>query len=232
MRASRRKPARRRRRPRDGTPDGPAPDSDPSATADEESTDASTADVANDVAPALPSLRFDIADGVLTVDGELSSADNPAVLIESAMDSFDLDFVSNAVETRDGVAEAGWLGPLVSLLPTLARLDAPGVEVSESRVTLRGEAADSVVRDEVVEDALEELGDYSVIERIVIRDPPDAATGTSDAAVAESDDTRAATERADDEASAGATGERVGSAEGGRDCGHRGGRRSGRHRGG
>ena len=123
-------------------------------------------DVASPDDLAAPSLRFDVADGVLTIDGELSSADDPATLIESAMDSFELDYVSDAVERGEGVAEAGWLRPLAALLPTLARLDSPEVVVSGRKVTLRGSAADEATREEIVEAAREGLSDYSLLARI------------------------------------------------------------------
>ena len=172
------RPGARTAEARTGAPDDQPPESDPPPMPDDGPADAAATDESDDAEPVLPSLRFDIADGVLVVDGELSPVDDPAALVESAMDSFELDFVSNAIETRDGVAEAGWLGPLVSLLPVLARLEAPGIEVNGRRVTLRGEAADSVMRDEVVEATLERLGDYAVIERIVVRE---RAAATDDA---------------------------------------------------
>ena len=140
--------------------------------------------VAGTADAASPALRLDVVDRVLTIEGSLSRDDDAAALVLMAMDSFELDYVSNTLESGSNVPSAPWLAALAELLPVLASLDDPGVDVAGERVTLYGTAPDAATRDAIVTRALADLDGYSLIERIDVADSTDTSvvsTPSSDA---------------------------------------------------
>ena len=132
---------------------------------------------------ASPTLRLDVVDRVLTIEGSLSGEDDAAELVLMAMDSFELDYVSNTLESDSNVPSAPWLAALSELLPMLASLDDPGVEVADDRLTLYGTAPDAATRDAIVTRALADLDGYSLVERIDVAD----AAGTDGVSTPSSD---------------------------------------------
>ena len=134
---------------------------------------------------ALPSLRLDVVDGVLNIDGVLSDRDNPATLLDRAMEGLDLDYASEALELDAGVARADWLDPLLAVLPAFRNIDEPGIEIGERRITLRGTAPDAATRERLVEAVVERLGDFSLVERLTIAEArPTLSEGATDTAEA------------------------------------------------
>ena len=155
----------------DGSSDGDDPssgDAFETAEATSEPPDGTAVGTA-DASP--PALRIDVVDRVLTIEGSLSRDDDAAALVLMAMDSFELDYVSNTLESGSNVPSAPWLAALGELLPALASLDDPGVDVADDRVTLYGTAPDAATRDAIVTRARANLEGYSLIERIGIADP-------------------------------------------------------------
>ena len=134
---------------------------------------------------ALPSLRLDVVDGVLNIDGVLSDRDNPATLLDRAMEGLDLDYASEALELDAGIARADWLDPLLAVLPAFRNIDEPGIEIGERRITLRGTAPDAATRERLVEAVVERLGDFSLVERLTIAEArPTLSEGATDTAEA------------------------------------------------
>lgn len=133
-----------------------------------------------------PTLTLALADGVLTLDGNLPSTDDSARLVEAATSSLDLDYVSNTVETGQIMDDADWLEPLTTLLPSLAQLESPGVAIEEQTLVLSGRAPDSTTRDAIMNEANEQFGGLSVvgnieIARIETTEPAPATTPEGDA---------------------------------------------------
>lgn len=115
-----------------------------------------------------PSLVLALAQGVLTLDGNLQSKDDTARLVETAMSSLDLDYVSNTIETGNAIDTADWLEPLTELLPSLAQLEQPGVTIEGQQLTLSGEAPDTPTRDALVDEVNGRFDSLSLVENIEI----------------------------------------------------------------
>jgi len=133
-------------------------------TADPE-TDLVTTEIPANTAP---SLVLALAQGVLTLDGTLQSKDDAARLVETAMSSLDLDYVSNTIETGNAIDTADWLEPLTELLPSLAQLEQPGVTIEGQQLTLSGEAPDTPTRDALVDEVNGRFDNLSLVENIEI----------------------------------------------------------------
>ena len=167
----------------DAAPVGRPQASPPEAVADESFPSSGPALVRAPAEPSAlssPTLRLALSDRVLTIEGALARSDDAAALILKAMDSFELDYVSNTLENGEDIAPADWLEPIAALLPALSGLDDPGVDVAGRQVTLHGTAPDAATRETIVVAALASLGDHSLVERIDIAtgDPvADSSTG-------------------------------------------------------
>lgn len=135
------------------------------ATAADPATDLVTTDLPANTAP---SLVLALAQGVLTLDGNLQSKDDTARLVETAMSSLDLDYVSNTIETGNAIDTADWLEPLTELLPSLAQLEQPGVTIEGQQLTLSGEAPDAPTRDALVDEVNGRFDSLSLVENIEI----------------------------------------------------------------
>ncbi|MEE9334971.1 MAG: OmpA family protein [Granulosicoccaceae bacterium] len=115
-----------------------------------------------------PSIKMDIEDGTLMLDGAVAKTDNLNLLIDQAKTSLEIDFVSNSTQALDDTKPATWLEPITALLPTMAPLEQPGISIVNNQITLVGVAPDQNTHDSVITRALQLLGDYSLVERIDI----------------------------------------------------------------
>ncbi len=127
----------------------------------------------------LPSLSIRLAGDIMAIEGVLSPDDNPTALIQQAMDAFDVDVVSNAINFKTSTASSDWLSAIEDLVPLMSPLQDPRLEVSERQITLSGTAADKQVHDAIIAQALSQLESYSLVERIVVAQTPEIAEATS-----------------------------------------------------
>ena len=127
-----------------------------------------------DLPPTMPSLSIRVAGDVLAVEGALSVNDNPSAVIRRALDELSLDVVSNAIRFSDDIQPAPWLASLESLIPLVATLADPQLDIVQSQVSLSGVAPDQAAHDNIINEASTQLDTFSLVERISIA-PPDTS---------------------------------------------------------
>jgi len=130
------------------------------------------------VATIDPSLKLEVDDGTLMLDGQVANTDDLNLLIDQAKSSLSVDFVSNSTEAKDDTKPATWLEPITALVPAMAPLRTPGINIEKDQITLSGLAPDQESHDSVITRALQLLGNYSLIERIEIAKPEPASIET------------------------------------------------------
>ena len=121
-----------------------------------------------------PSLDFNIEGKTLAVSGKLSNNDDIAPLIRTAMVTFDLDYISNTIELSDEIENASWLESVSELLPDMAGLENPSIEINKDDIHLGGSAPNTETQDAVLGTAVSVLGAYNMSEDIALKktDPP------------------------------------------------------------
>ena len=121
-----------------------------------------------------PSLDFNIEGKTLAVSGKLSNNDDIAPLIRTAMVNFDLDYISNTIELSDEIENASWLESVSELLPDMAGLENPSIEINKDDIHLGGSAPNTETQDAVLGTAVSVLGAYNMSEDIALKktDPP------------------------------------------------------------
>jgi len=137
-------------------------------------------------ATTLPTLSMQLKDGNLTLTGDISNQDSLLVFIRSAMSTFDANYVVNSVQVHDQYAKADWLPALNRFLPDMSNIKNAGIDIIESQITLSGEAPDKAAHDGLIDIALVELSELSLVERISISaEEPTQNESISEPAVAE-----------------------------------------------
>ena len=122
-----------------------------------------------------PSLDFNIQGKTLAVSGKISSKDDVAPLIRSAMISFDLDYISNTIELSDDTGNASWLESLSEFLPDMAGLENPSIEINADDIHLGGSAPNAETQEAVLGAAVSLLGAYNMSEEIALKNPDSPA---------------------------------------------------------
>ncbi len=123
-----------------------------------------------------PSLDFNIQGKTLAVSGKISNKDDIAPLIRSAMISFDLDYISNTIELSDDIGNASWLESVSDLLPDMAGLENPSIEINADDIHLGGSAPNAETQEAVLGAAVSLLGAYNMSEEIALTNPDSPAT--------------------------------------------------------
>jgi len=155
-----------------GTDEDYLPDADTVALAQTNQTPATPQSEAKEAMGTVePEMNLEIRDGILSLNGQMASSDKMDELLQVAQTSLDLSAISNYVVNDDSIASAPWLEPVTSLLPALSLLDQPGLEIVGDQIVLSGNARDEVTYDAVVNEALQTLADYTLVEDIDIVDP-------------------------------------------------------------
>jgi len=127
------------------------------------------------IATEEPSLQLEIDDGTLMLDGQVAAADKLDILVNQARQSLSVDFISNSAQVREDTKSATWLEPITALLPSMAPLNNPGISVEKNQITLSGTAPDQATHDSIINQALQLLGNYALIERINFEEPAPVA---------------------------------------------------------
>ena len=122
-----------------------------------------------------PSLDFNIEGKTLAVSGKLSNNDDIAPLIRTAMVTFDLDYISNTIELSDEIENASWLESVSELLPDMAGLENPSIEINKDDIHLGGSAPNTETQDAVLGAAVSVLGAYNMSEDIALKNPDSSA---------------------------------------------------------
>ncbi len=145
----------------------------PSET-DSTATDDNSAIVASESQPTeLPTFKMRIVDEILVLEGRISNSDDTNVLIQNAMTSFNVDVVSNGLIYSDDVAKAEWLESIEGVMPLMGLMKDPQISVLERQITLIGAAPNREVHDDVISQALNSLGEFSLVERVSIDPAPE-----------------------------------------------------------
>ncbi|MFK7861686.1 MAG: OmpA family protein [Granulosicoccus sp.] len=129
----------------------------------------------------LPSIDIRVAGDILSVSGVLAAEDNPSTLIQLAIDSFGVDVVSNGIVVDEAISQSEWLSPLEALIPMMASLQNPKLEIAKRQIMLSGVAADRQTHDAIISKALSALSDYALIERISVDESLQVAANTQTA---------------------------------------------------
>jgi len=119
-----------------------------------------------------PTFKLRISEEILVVEGKMSNGDDTDQLIQNAMTVFDVDVVSNGLIRSDQVANALWLTSIGQILPLMRSLDEPQISVLDKQITIAGAAPDRNVHDFVIGEALNSLGDFSLVEQVSIDSVP------------------------------------------------------------
>ena len=117
-----------------------------------------------------PEMTVQIRDGVMTIYGRLATSDAMEPLLQIARTSLPVNSISNYVVYDDDTATAEWLTPISSLLPALSLLEQPGLEITGDQIVLSGIASDEDTYDAVVNEALQTLVAFTLVEDIDIAD--------------------------------------------------------------
>ncbi len=166
--------------------DATVEDNDARELADGPDEDASAADIgaladatveseedaaAGDADRAAPTLTIRMEESALTLEGRLDPSVDVTSVIQPALAAFDPSYLTNRIQLSEPTADAPWLAPLTALLPAMSTLSDPAIEIADKQVTLSGTAATREQHDQLVDDALETLAEYSLIERIDVATP-------------------------------------------------------------
>lgn len=157
-------------------PEEPDPGSgDELAMLDEPTEDRLPAEPTSNAEPA--ALTLSMRDRALLLDGRIGDDDDPTVLIEPALAALDPSYLTNRMITDPDTAPADWLERVASLLPNMAELTDPSIDIVGRQITLAGTAPTRQSHDALIDAALEAFGDYALVERIdVARLPPESAS--------------------------------------------------------
>jgi outer membrane protein OmpA-like peptidoglycan-associated protein len=116
-----------------------------------------------------PSINIKVFDNILSIEGTMSTSDDTSSLVKSALDSFNLDVVSNGLMLDSEVGSAKWLIPLQGIMPLMGTMTNAHIGVTNQQLTLSGLAPTREIHDAIINEALASIGDFSLIEKISIQ---------------------------------------------------------------
>ncbi|MFT6878079.1 MAG: outer membrane protein OmpA-like peptidoglycan-associated protein [Granulosicoccus sp.] len=116
-----------------------------------------------------PSVNIKVLGNILSIEGTMSSSDDTSSLIRNALDSFNLDVVSNGLILSSDVRKATWLDPLQRVMPLMRTMTDAQIGVANQQLTLGGVAPTREVHNAVINEALAAIGDFSLIEKISVQ---------------------------------------------------------------
>jgi len=117
---------------------------------------------------SLPSFNVLTNEGTLNLTGDISNRDNLLRFIQSAMNTFNANYVVNSVQVHDNRSSASWLPSLTRFIPSMQNIKDAKIEITEKQITLSGFANNEQEHDEVINDALSILTELSLVERISV----------------------------------------------------------------
>lgn len=146
------------------------------------------------------SFKLSVADGTLTLTGNMSRQDNLTEFVRSAMSTFNANYVINSIQVSDDVAPAPWLNSLTEFVGDMEPINNAGIDLFESQISLSGVASSEQSHDAVINKALSKLSDLSLVERISIADANNS--DNANAEPANTNDAQAVTTTSDTEQTA------------------------------
>jgi len=122
-----------------------------------------------------------IKDGTLTLTGDISTEDDSLAFIQSAMRTFDVNYLVNSMQVDEETTKASWLPSLTEFIPSMEPVSDAGITIIESQITLSGIAPDKQTHDNIVDQALSLLSELSLVDSIALSsdDPAPAAANTT-----------------------------------------------------
>ncbi len=120
-----------------------------------------------------------IKDGTLTLTGDIASEDDSLAFIQSAMRTFDVNYLVNSMQVNEENAQASWLSAITEFIPSMEPVTDASITIFESQVTLSGTVPDEQTHDKITDQALSLLSELSLVDSIIVSsdDPaPTAAT--------------------------------------------------------
>ncbi|MDB4224032.1 hypothetical protein N9850_09695, partial [Granulosicoccus sp.] len=150
-----------------------------------------------------PSINIKVFGNILSIEGTMSNSDDTSSLVKNALDSFNLDVVSNGLTLTSKVSSAKWLEPLQGIMPLMSTMSNAQIGVENQQLTLEGIAPTREIHDAIINEALASIGDFSLIERINVEgesEGSDEPTLILTASAAESDSLNQAATDADEQA--------------------------------
>ena len=148
------------------------------------------ADVNNAVAldaKQAPSLSIKVIGNILSIEGTMSSTDDTSDLVKNALDSFNLNVVSNGLLLNSEVSKAEWLQPLQGILPLMDSTTNAQITISNQQLTIAGLAPNREIHDAIINKALSSIGDFSLIEKIDVQGEGENSTESTMVLVASAD---------------------------------------------
>lgn len=134
--------------------------------------DVAESNVANndsDTTKQAPSINIKAFGNILSIEGKMSASDDTSSLVKNALDSFNLDVVSNGLILNSSVARATWLDPLQAILPLMSTMANAHINVTNQQLTLSGIAPTREVHDAIINKALASIGNFSLIEKMSVQ---------------------------------------------------------------
>ena len=132
-----------------------------------------------------------IKDDTLTLTGDISTKDDSLAFIQSAMSTFDVNYLVNSMQLNEDNARASWLPALTKFIPSMQAVSDASITIFESQITLSGSAPDSQTHNNVTDKALSLLSELSLIDSIIVSSE---GQGPTPAAVSEPQVATATTE--------------------------------------
>ena len=136
----------------------------------------------------LPSLSLAVVNEALMLEGRIGTDQDLRELVEPALEAFDPSYLTNQIDTTAPTAQADWLEPVAGLLPQLAELSQPSLDIVDRQITLAGTAPSRGSHDRLVNLAIDAFSDYTVVERVEVDISPDPVAMPDDDARVTTDD--------------------------------------------
>ena len=121
-----------------------------------------------------PALTMLVKGDTLNLTGDVSDKDSLLPFVQTAMNTFDSNYVINSVQVNPETAQADWLAALTSFLPNMESISDASIEIVESQISLAGIASSQKEHDAVIDNALTVFPLLSLVERISVSEEPEA----------------------------------------------------------
>lgn len=109
-----------------------------------------------------PSINISVLGNVLSIEGRMSDKDDTSSLINNALDSFNLQVVSNGLLLNGETDSAEWLNPLNSIVSRMGDVTDAKITIADGEITLAGVASTNEVRDEIIEQTLASINNFTL----------------------------------------------------------------------
>ncbi len=129
-----------------------------SASGSENNASASTADQAE--------LNIAVNDRTLNLTGRIQDQRQMRPIVEVVMTTFDLNYVTNKIETTQSVGTMSWMDGLLASVPEMTAIENPSIDLFDEQITLSGSVNSKEEQDAIISVLQKNLPNLTVINRL------------------------------------------------------------------